>query len=127
MRSLMLPTLVALLLGGCAAKGRVAHAPVEGPVGLGQLAAVDGLQVRPDRIIEDSRCPADVQCVHAGRLIIRATALGGGWSREMDLTLGTPVPVADGMLTLVEATPAHIDGSDATSQARFSFRFQGGR
>ena len=88
---------------------------------------VDGPRVRPERVIEDSRCPADVQCIHAGRLIVKVTVLGGGWSKQIDLTLGVPVPVADGTLTLVDATPKPIDGNAAASAARFTFKFQGGR
>lgn len=65
-----------------------------------------------DRVIEDSRCPADVQCIQAGRLVVRATVLGGGWCKEMDLTPGTPVPVADGMLRLGEKAAALV-GTDA--------------
>lgn len=44
--------------------------PIEGAVRLGQTAFVGGPKVRPYRIIEDSRCPANLQCVgdHAGRL-----------------------------------------------------------
>ncbi len=53
--------------------------------------------------------------------------LGGGWSKEIDLTLGVPVPIADGMLTLVDATPVPIGGETAASAARFTFKFQGGR
>lgn len=95
---------------------------------LGEIAAVDGTKVRPDRIIEDSRCPADVQCIQAGWLIVKATVIGGGWSKQVDLTLGIPVSVADGMLTLVDATPVLISGHTAmSSTARFSFKFQGGR
>lgn len=119
---------MALSLAGCAANGPLASRPIEGPVRLGEIAAVDGPRVRPDRVIEDSRCPADVQCIHAGRLIVRATVLGGGWSKQIDLTLGIPVPVADGMVTLVDATPVPINGeSAAPSAARFTFTFQGGR
>ncbi|WP_420010241.1 hypothetical protein [Xanthomonas sacchari] len=127
MRVEALAALMALSLAGCAAGGPVASRPIEGPVRLGEIAAVDGPRVRPDRVIEDSRCPADVQCIQAGRLVVRATVLGGGWSKEMDLTLGTPVPVADGMLTLTDATPAPISGENAASAARFTFKFQGGR
>lgn len=83
--------------------------------------------MRPDRVIEDSRCPPEVQCIQAGRLVVRATVLGGGWSREIDLTLGVPAPVADGMLTLVEANPVPINGETNVSAARFLFKFQGGR
>ncbi|WP_312491178.1 hypothetical protein [Sphingomonas sp.] len=100
------------LLAGC-----VVARPVEGPVRLGQMAAVNGPRVRADRVIEDSRCPVGVQCVRAGRLIVRVTVFGGGWSRVMDLGLGTPVVVADGRLTLVAATRRPY---------RFTFDFQGG-
>jgi hypothetical protein len=126
-RTLVLASLVAISLAGCAAGGQVGSRPIEGPVRLGEIAAVDGPRVRPDRVIEDSRCPADVQCIQAGRLILRATVLGGSWSKEVDLTLGVPVPVADGMLTLVDATPVPISGETAASTARFTFKFQGGR
>lgn len=119
--------LAGLLLAACAAPRAVDNPPVEGPVGLGGIAAVDGPRVRPDRVVEDSRCPADVQCIHAGRLIVRATVLGGGWSKQIDLTLGVPVSVADGTLTLAEATPSPIVGTEAVAAARFTFEFKGGR
>lgn len=125
-RSMMLASLWSVALDGCAAVGPVANQPIEGPVRLGEIAAVDGPKVRPDRVIEDSRCPADVQCIQAGRLVVRATVLGGGWSKELDLTLGVPVPVADGMLTLVDATPVPI-ASETAASSRFTFQFQGGR
>ncbi|WP_295945674.1 hypothetical protein [uncultured Xanthomonas sp.] len=125
--SLVLATLWVVSLTGCVAGGPVASQPIEGPVRLGEIAAVDGPRVRPDRVIEDSRCPADVQCIQAGRLVVRATVLGGGWSKEMDLTLGVPAPIADGMLTLVDATPVPIASETDASAARFTFKFQGGR
>ena len=113
----------ALLLAGCAS-----NAPVEGPVRLGQIAFVNGPRVRPDRIIEDSRCPAEAQCVWAGRLIVRVTVLGGGWARQVDLTLGVPISVADGSLTLLAATPLRRpdERSDKPLPYRFRFEFQGG-
>ncbi|WP_314101010.1 hypothetical protein [uncultured Stenotrophomonas sp.] len=126
-RVLMLASLAVISLAGCAASNRVASPPVEGPVRLGEIAAVDGPRVRPNRVIEDSRCPADVQCIQAGRLVVRATVLGGGWSKEIDFTLGVPAPIADGTLTLVDAKPVPILGETAESAARFTFKFQGGR
>lgn len=125
--TLMLALFAAISLANCAATRPVARTPIEGPVRLGEIAAVDGPKVRPDRVIEDSRCPADVQCMHAGRLVVRSTVLGGGWTKELDLTLGVPVPVADGMLTLVDATPVPVAGETSRSAARFTFKFKGGR
>lgn len=122
-----LAALVAISLLGCAAPRPVAAPPIEGPVRLREIAAVDGPSVRPDQVIEDSRCPADVQCIHAGRLVLRATVIGGGWSKQLDLTLGAPTAVADGMLTLVDATPVPVTGETSGSAARFTFKFQGGR
>ena len=112
------------LLAGCAS-----DRPVEGPARLGQIAAVGGPRVRADRVIEDTRCPVDARCVWAGRLIVRITVLGGGWSRQLDLALGSPVPVADGSLTLVAATPPRRSARRSIDPARyrFTFRFQGER
>jgi len=111
-------------LGACAAAG-----PVEGPVRLGQISSVNGPRVRADAVVEDSRCPIDVQCVWAGRLILRATVFGGGWSKQVDMTLGIPVAVADGRLTLTDVTPARRSGEQGSKAMpyRFTFAFQGGR
>jgi hypothetical protein len=110
-------------LGGCASTR-----PVEGPVRLGQMAYVDGPRVRVDEVIEDSRCPGDVLCVWAGRLIVQATVFGGGWEKQIRMTLGEPVHVADGALTLVAATPVPTprNPTESPEPYRFTFAFQGG-
>lgn len=122
LRAAVIPFAVAIL-AGCAGTR-----PVEGPVRLGQIASVNGPRVRADRVIEDSRCPLDAQCVWAGRLVVRATVLCGGWSRQLELTLGKPVTVADGSLTLVEATPPRQTHKQRSKMLpyRFTFAFQGG-
>lgn len=82
LRSLVLSMLLVASLAACAATGPVTGQPIEGPVRLGEIAAVDGPRVRPDSVIEDSRCPPDVQCIVEGRLIVRATVMGAaGLSR----------------------------------------------
>jgi hypothetical protein len=121
--NLLFLAMVLPLLTGC-----VAEDPFEGPVRLGQIASVNGPRVRADQVIEDSRCPVDAQCVWAGRLIVRVTVLGGGWSKQLDLTSGMPVNVADGSLTLVQATPPRrsADQTNKILPYRFTFSFQGG-
>lgn len=46
----------------------------------------------------------------------------------MDLTLGEPMRVADGILTLVSVTPDRVAGTKPTKRAdyRFAFEFSGG-
>ncbi|EZP55812.1 MULTISPECIES: hypothetical protein [Sphingomonas] len=115
-------TALAVALAACAQ-----HPPVEGPVALGETALVGGPRVRPDHVVEDSRCPVGTTCVWAGRVVVRATVSGGDWTKPVDLILGVPVPVADGLLTLTAVTPARRAGTSAkTTPSRFTFAFQGG-
>lgn len=113
-----LAALLLATLAGCSATA------VEGPVRIGQLAYAGGPRVRPDRVIEDSRCPVGTTCVRAGRVVLRATVYGGAWSRRVDLVLGVPVAIADGTLTMVAVTPAR--GVGRSAPLRFAFVFEGG-
>lgn len=116
--------LVALLLSACA---NVPPAEAGFAAGLGQVASVDGLRVRPLQIVEDSRCPINAVCVWAGRLIVRAEVRGGSWREIRDLELGKPQNIADGQLTLVAAEPGKMAGAETDLRAyRFTFAFEGG-
>ncbi len=99
MRSFII--LSSVLLAGCATTPQL-HA---GPVAITQTAYVDGPTVTPLEIVEDSRCPANARCVWAGRVIVRARIAGGEWTMTRDLTLGEPIQIADGTLTLVSVAP----------------------
>jgi len=96
-------------------------------VGLSQLADTNGIRVRPIEVVEDSRCPALVRCVWAGRIVVRSEVIGGSWSRTLDLELGNPQHVADGALTLIAVVPGTMPGAKIDPRAyRFTFDFQGG-
>jgi len=113
-----------LVLAACATVPPAQAGPT---AALGETAYTNGLQVRPIGVIEDSRCPTNVQCVWAGRLVVRSEVRGGAWRRALDLELGKPEQVADGALTLVSATPGKIAGAETDPRAyRFTFDFQGG-
>ncbi|MBA3667843.1 MAG: hypothetical protein H0W65_08990 [Sphingomonas sp.] len=115
----------ALALAACDATPQPASTP--GPTaGLGQPAIVNGLRLRPLDVLEDSRCPASVQCVWAGRVVLQ-TGIGspdGGEEMRLDLTLGQSVSVYGGTLTLVRVTPAKgTIGSLDRNAYRFTFTF----
>lgn len=123
-QAIVLPAIA--LLAACAA---IPAAPVrEGPVALGQTAYVDGPRVTPLELVEDSRCPADVQCVQAGRVVVRTKIHLGGSDLKRDLTLGEPVGIADGALELVsvEPDPPSAGSQPEPGEYRFTFRFNGG-
>ncbi len=98
-------------------------------VPLGQSAYVDGPVIRPVKVVEDSRCPANARCIWAGTVKIEALWVRAGGDRTIELELGKPVPIADGILELTAVTPLRWAGKDREIQPkdyRFSFRFMGG-
>ena len=89
---------------------------------LGESAHLDGVTVRPLEVVEDSRCPASVQCVWAGRVRIRAEVSGFG---PLQLTLGEPHSIDDGILTLVDVRPGkRTSGTIPARDYQFTFTYQ---
>ncbi len=78
-----------------------------------------GLTVRPLAVIEDSRCAANVQCVWAGRLRIRANVSGS----EVELTLGEPHATSRGALIFAVAKPGAWHDWPESEVARPAYRF----
>jgi hypothetical protein len=116
---------VAALLAACAA---IPPASIrEGPVALRQTAYVDGPSVTPLEVIEDSRCPADVQCIWAGRVVVRTKIHLGSGDMIRDLVQGEPIGIADGALELTAITLAPRAGVElGAKDYRFTYRFDGG-
>ena len=111
--------LAALALTACVTPGTAATP------GLGAVGLVGGLHVRPLAIVEDSRCPINAICVWAGRLVVRTEIRGESWRETRDLELRKPQPVADGQLTLIEASPSKTaDQPIDRRDYRFTFAFE---
>ena len=91
----------------------------------GETARAGILSVRPVALLEDSRCPASVQCVWAGQVRIRVeiTDMMGRGMRE--LTLGQPLQLDGGTVTLVFVEPPKlVPGATEPGAYRFTFRFE---
>jgi len=118
MKPLML--FAALSLAACVSAPPLANT---GPsAALNQTAIVNGLRIRPISVIEDSRCPAQVQCVWAGRLVVRARMTGDGWTQIRDFELGMFQAVDRYRVTLVRAEPPKAAPGKIDPRAyRFTF------
>jgi len=112
---------LALPLTACA----TVPAPAAGPTaGLGQTAAVGGVTVRPLRIVEDSRCPADAVCVWAGQLVllVEVDYRGGSETFRGNMTLGQRLALGDVGITLIDAQPPKMAARQTPPGAyRFTF------
>ena len=96
-------------------------------VPIGTTAYVDGPQVTPLEVIEDSRCPVEVDCVWGGqvRLLVRVGLPSGTNTHEIGTN--APIDIADGQLRLVAVTPdQHVGVQIAPADYRFRFAFAGG-
>ena len=120
-----LPIIAALALAACGPKST--PPPPPGPTaGLGQDGEVNGLRFRPIEVLEDSRCPARVQCVWAGqvRVLVAVGSPTGGEVSRHELTQGKPEVMYGGALTLVTVEPPKgTMGSVARDAYRFTFTY----
>lgn len=112
-------TVIALMLAACATVPPANAGPT---AGLGQVAVVNGLRLRPIEVVEDSRCPASVQCVWAGRLSVRARMNGPGWTQIRDFELGVAQAVDRYRVKLIAAEPQKAAPAEIDPRAyRFTF------
>lgn len=113
---------LALTLGGCITfrsvddgifRARILETVQAGPI-----------TVTPETLIEDSRCPAETQCVWAGWVRIRAQVDGS----PVELTLGEPLTFPAGQLMLAEVSPPQRkDINRYPDEYRFGFTFSANR
>ena len=78
-------------------------------VSLGKTVVQNGLKITPIKIVEDSRCPVDVQCIQAGRLVVKTKferVDGFGGVKELDVELGKSVEVLEMWVNLVTSSSA---------------------
>lgn len=89
---------------------------------LGQKMTGLGVGLTPLEIVEDSRCPADVQCIWAGTVKVKVKIESGLGSSEMVLEIGKTVTTEAESITLTSVTPPKNSGDTIpASSYRFTF------
>lgn len=94
-------------------------------IGIGERADIDGIGIEVVEVLEDSRCPADVQCIQAGTVRLAAivyTDMGDG-SAEQDFTLLQIITTETHEVELVEVAPAPRAG-EAIASSTYQFTFE---
>ena len=121
----MLRTVILILataISSCAATPPIDS--TDGWIALGQSARFGKTVVTPQGIVEDSRCPADVQCIWAGRVVLRADVRKDAEpARSVDLVSGEAARIPGGIVTLAEIRPQAVRGDIAPADYRFRLTF----
>lgn len=118
--------LAALALAGCSTTGDSAGRPASEAGlaygGLNQNIRVGRLVVRPLAVVEDSRCPANVVCVWAGRVVLRVRV--SGMAGDQTVSSIAPLALPGGRsLELASVAPPRTTGRpDTPAPYRFGFR-----
>lgn len=98
--------------------------PNEGEVtlALGEAASFRNLLIIPLSIVEDSRCPKDVQCIQAGTVRVKVEINMTNGTSTKTLSLGTPVTLDDRQITLTKVAPVKTTAGISPSEYRLTFK-----
>lgn len=115
MRSALVPILLLAACAGPPGQSRPAdpgNFSGQGTAGLDEAIRIANLRIIPLEIVEDSRCPADVQCVWAGRLVARVQIQSPDFATRTEaMELGRGIALEDARsLTLSAVEPERRQG-----------------
>ena len=117
--------LFASLVAGCAPAAQPQSARGSGLLTLapGQTTPVpgEGLQLKFDQVVSDSRCPSDVACIQAGEAVVAVIVIGADRARQRYEihTSGATSVVHTGLMISLEALEPRPVSSRPTRPADY--------
>jgi len=90
---------------------------------LGQGVVALGETITPLELLEDSRCPADVQCVWAGTVRVKGTVLSEMGLGQLTFELGKESTTEVNSITLIKAEPTKVS-TGSTKESDYVFTFE---
>lgn len=95
---------------------------------IGETASFRGITITPLSVIEDSRCPQNVQCIQAGTVRVNVRSeLDSGATREDIVKLNSTSTIDTFKVALVKVTPNTTAGKTiANGDYRFTFEVRQG-
>ncbi|PIT93049.1 MAG: hypothetical protein COU06_02065 [Candidatus Harrisonbacteria bacterium CG10_big_fil_rev_8_21_14_0_10_38_8] len=92
-------------------------------VAVNQTATALGVTITPLEVLEDSRCPVDVQCIQAGTVRLRAGLVSGLGEADQEFTLNKPVTTEAEEIVLVSVMPEPMS-TRTISLGEYQFFFE---
>ena len=92
-------------------------------LGLDQSAVVLGLTIKPWAVTQDSRCPSDVTCIQAGKVVVAVNFQSPkGILSTKELEVGNTITIEDISVTLDQVMPYPVS-THKTTDAEYKFTF----
>ena len=92
-------------------------------IAIGEKVTMSGVSITPLAVTEDSRCPADVQCVWAGTVVVKVLVEKGDLKKELNFTPGnSATEFSDKLIALDKLTPDRKSTGEIP-QADYRFEF----
>jgi hypothetical protein len=88
---------------------------------LGRSTTIQGTTITPLELLEDSRCPVDVQCIQAGTVRLRASLDAS--NRDFIFVLREPQTVGSVSVVLTSVTPAERRSTKTIAPSDYQFTF----
>ncbi|MCK9351694.1 MAG: hypothetical protein WCT49_01890 [Candidatus Paceibacterota bacterium] len=79
-------------------------------VSIGEKKTASDVSIAPRELLEDSRCPANVQCIQAGTVRMKALMISGLGTALQEFALGKMITTEAEEVTLIEVLPAAVAG-----------------
>ena len=98
--------------------------PHEAVVGVGETKLIDGVQVTLNRVVQDSRCPVDAQCIEAGAITASVTLKSDTDRETIDMPSDQVPHAFDAFqVSIVNVAPDRHSGVEpAPASYRVTFR-----
>jgi hypothetical protein len=91
---------------------------------LGETVTGSGLRITPLVVTEDSRCPAGVMCIQAGRVVVQVKIESALGTSEPSLTVGQSITTEAEIITLVSVSPEKLGNPVGIQPGDYQFTFE---
>ncbi len=91
---------------------------------LGETAKFKDLTLTPTTLVEDSRCPVDVQCIQAGTVRVKVSIVSAMGTSTQTITLGTSATTEAETITLSSVSPATKKSTVTVQPSQYRFTFK---
>lgn len=91
--------------------------PTLGDVRVGQMVFINGVKITLNKVVQDSRCPADVQCIEAGAINTNVT-LQSSTDKETRNMPSDEVPISfdSYKISIEKINPPRMSGSEVNQK-----------